>query len=689
MRPDPAIGLLLQLNPHPERGTGVAGHPDRLHREQTVKEPTGQGAAQTVAVQDQGRQRAEPAEDTGGHAGQCQTIVVQRQGLQLAQIVEDPVGQGGQLVPVQRQRGQVAEGSEQPRGQRLQLVPAQRQAAQLGQIGEQPCGQRLQLVPVQRQGDQLGQPGEQPRGQRLQLVIVQRQGAQPAQPGEQPRGQRLQPVLVQLQSRQPAEVGEVAAPEHGQPRIGQVQRRDPAQVDRGHQPAIGRGDQRQKGVAHRRRAATEGRASHDDGEHEAAGVAHVVGGRPGVDARRGDGRRRAGQGTRSEVDGQPVGQDGAAQRVDQAAAAAGFRQGHRQMLPDDIELRPHRHRAEHRDIVVDHPDGEGRGIDRVAGDRMGEHIDVVGVVGVVLRAHGDRLPHVPVRGGKDRVGTEQEDLSGVFAIRLGTVDPLDTDGPGGSGVQQHGIGRPAAFRNGEGRGIEHHPCRRRRRGQLESGILPRHRRLAGGLRGDALGEQEPGTVELDDGCPLAGAAERRAGALSRPNGHGAGRSGHAGRRPGHLHVQWGGLRNHRLRLTIPQSLQPDGQREPPGRDTVPSQRERTQRANPVKQPRGQIGEPVPGQRQLRQGTQPAEDASGQMGKLQVIQRQGRQGGQAVEVPDPQGADGHAGDRQHANPAQTVRGDRRAGGHADRTHQRVAYRRGAATDGGALHLDGEG
>ena len=261
---------------------------------------------------------------------------------------------------------------------------------------KQPIGQGAEPAPVQREQLQPAQPPEDIPGQTAELVPPQPQGLQVIQIVEHAGGQGRQLHSAQCQARQRRQPVEVPDPEGADGLILYVQRSDPVQVGSGDQRAVGHTTNRtHNGVAEGQGATADIGLLHRDGEGEVVGFALAVGDRPGVEACRGEGRRRAGHRAGVHIHGQPDGQVGAGEGIAQDAVAAGGAwqdQGRNGGVTGVDPVHDHR-RAEIRHGVGQHRHDHGQG-GRVAG----------GVQGRPGQGHG--------RGSRGR-GAGQGALAGI------------------------------------------------------------------------------------------------------------------------------------------------------------------------------------------------------------------------------------------------------------------------------------
>ena len=296
------------------------------------------------------------------------------------------------------------------------------------------------------------QPVEQLLGQPRDSIAGQGQRRQGVQPVEDVLGHCGESVVRHDQSGQSAQPVEVAAAEHVQghgplARGRQKQRADASQVRRGQRRTVGHAGHRcHKGVAYPRAATTDRRRRHRDGEHEPGGGTVAVGGRPSIEARRGDARRRAEERARGQVDGQPRRQrpdEGIAQR---ARAGGGDRQDHGHARGvHDVEQGRHCLTETRSPIVVSHRDGDGvGGGDRaVAADRMPDGGGVVLAVDVLVGSHGNTLDAVPVRG------EEGQGCGDVDVTVCSDQCERDGDRAGGGGTQTHRVDPLSVFGDDE------------------------------------------------------------------------------------------------------------------------------------------------------------------------------------------------------------------------------------------------
>ena len=338
-RPPLAILLPLQINEQRERRARVAAQIQDLQPTETIKQTLGQ-AFVAIAAQIQLPQRPQAVEQIRVQRGK--PVVGQAQRRQCLQLVEDS----------RRQRGEARIG--------------QPQRVQPGQAIEE----------CRRQGGQAIAP--------LAALATQVQDGQRRQLAEDVRGQCDQfPVATQIQAGQRVQSAEVAAPEPPEECAGQVEVGDLAQLLRGDRHAVGHTvHRRHNGIAHRRGAGADGRPVHHDGEREAGGVIVEVGDRPGVARHRRQGRRRAGQRARRDIQRQPGGQGRPGERITQEkVAACGRRQG--QHRRDVHGVRPGRHR--------------GRDKRRL---HVGLHRDHRGHARPQVRARGHAVTHLRDRPGQ-------------------------------------------------------------------------------------------------------------------------------------------------------------------------------------------------------------------------------------------------------------------------------------------------
>ena len=544
--------------------------------------------------------------------------------------------------------------------------------------------------------------------ERAAVIAGQLQRPRQIQPIKQPGRQGGEPIVPQIQARQPAESVEVVALEPGDALALQGQRPNGTQVGRGHNRAARPGGCAHNGVAHRRGAAADGRQADREGERQVGGVLVDIRHRPGVDTRRRDCRRRAGQNARATINRQPGGQ-GRGQHVAQGkVAGGGGRQAHgRHLAPDTRPQRPDPLLAEVRDhiavVVADrHHDGPGSDAP-VADDRMRDGGGFVQTVHVLAPADGHPLREAPVHGGKgQRAGDRHRRRDRVDRRRHDHV-------AGGGGVQPHGIGAFVAFAHREDGGNVDHGTGRRdahRESPVAEHRIVRRLGRPGEREREGSGRDRHRIATCDP-------AELGAGALACRNGGGAIDHDWASQRPVERDRQRGGGSETRLENAIFHPIQFNVQREHAAGGTVAVQAEApaaippapqvaqpvkqpvgqggkrvvrqiqvSQRAQPAEQIRGQGGEYVAAQIQVGQRAQPVEHIRGQGGERVAAQIQRRQGTQPVEVADPELHHIVATQVQAGDPAQVGHGHQRAVRHPGPGHNGRAHRRGAGAEIGA-------
>ena len=309
------------------------------------------------------------------------------------------------------------------------------------------------MIAGQTQGREGLEVSKEAGGQGGEAVAGQIQVGQGTEVAEDFRGQGGEAIARQVESGQGIQTVEVPTLECADVPAGQEQFGDAAQMGRGDVPARGHPGCRHQGLAHHRRAAADA-GLHLQGECEAGGPIHAVGGDPGVDRLRCHDCRRAGQCQRAGVQGQPGGQGGP-QGVGRTATAAGGRRQDQGRHRGVGEIRLRRHgcdepqRAEGGGVGHRHHDGAKAGDAPVAADGMADGGGVVREIVILPDADEDRLGAIPVCSG------EAQHRGGDIAVVRGD-GRRHHDIAGGGRVQPHGIPGRAALGHGEGVGRETH-----------------------------------------------------------------------------------------------------------------------------------------------------------------------------------------------------------------------------------------